>query len=69
MFWGTSMTLTDKEIEAVLNTLESIEVKGFANLDRVMALIQFFKNKQKESEEENGLLYINANRSRGADRS
>lgn len=48
------MTLTNKEIEAVLNTLEHIEVHGFENLDRVMALIQFFKNKQKESEESDG---------------
>lgn len=48
------MTLTDKEVEAVLNTLENIEVKRFENLDRVMALIQFFRNKQKESEEEDG---------------
>lgn len=45
------MTITDKEIEAILNTLESIEVKGFTNMDKLMALIQFFKNKQKESEE------------------
>ena len=45
------MTLTDKEIEAILNTLEAIEVKGFNNLDRLMALIQFFKNKQKEEKD------------------
>ena len=48
------MTLTDKEIEIVLNTLEGIEVRGFENMDRLMALIQFFKNKQKESEENDG---------------
>lgn len=49
------MTITDKEIEAILNTLESIEVKGFTNMDKLMALIQFFKNKeQKESEESDG---------------
>ena len=48
------MTLTDKEIEAILNTLQNIEVKGFENMDRLMALIQFFKNKTKESEEDNG---------------
>lgn len=53
MFWGIKMTLTDKEIEAVLNTLEHIEVHGFENMDKLMALIQFFKNKPKESEEEN----------------
>ena len=49
------MTITDKEIEAILNTLESIEVKGFTNMDKLMALIQFFKSKeQKESEETDG---------------
>lgn len=48
------MTITEKEIEAILNTLESIEVKGFTNMDKLMALIQFFKNKQKESEEDDG---------------
>lgn len=49
------MTLTSKEVEAVLNTLETIEVKGFDNMNKVMALIQFFKSKeQKESEETDG---------------
>lgn len=48
------MTLTEKEINAVLSTLEQIEVHGFTNMDKLMALIQFFKNKQKESEEEDG---------------
>lgn len=46
------MTLTDKEVEVILNTLESIEVKGFANMDKLMALIQFFKNKQDEVKED-----------------
>ena len=41
------MTLTSKEVEAVLNTLETIEVKGFDNMNKVMALIQFFKNKEQ----------------------
>lgn len=49
------MTITDKELQAILNTLETIEVKGFDNMNKVMALIQFFKNKeQKESEETDG---------------
>lgn len=49
------MTITDKELQAILNTLETIEVKGFENMNKVMALIQFFKNKeQKESEETDG---------------
>ena len=49
-----TMTLTDKEIEAILNTLEHIEVHGFENMDKLMALIQFFKIKPKESEEKDG---------------
>ena len=49
------MTITDKELQAILNTLETVEVKGFENMNKVMALIQFFKNKeQKESEEIDG---------------
>ena len=49
------MTITDKELKAILNTLETIEVKGFDNMNKLMALIQFFKNKeQKESEETDG---------------
>ena len=49
------MTITDKELQAILNTLETIEVKGFENMNKVMALIQFFKNKeQKESEGTDG---------------
>lgn len=39
-----------KEIEAVLNTLENISVKGSENLDKLLAVIQFFKNKLKEDE-------------------
>ena len=49
------MTITDKELQAILNTLETIEVKGFENMNKVMALIQFFKSKeQKESEVTDG---------------
>lgn len=48
------MTFTDKEIEAMLYTLEHIEVHGFENMDKLMALIMLIKNKQKESEEKDG---------------
>lgn len=44
--------MTQQELQAVLNTLESIEVKGFDNMNKVMALIQFFKSKQEQPEEE-----------------
>ena len=54
MFGVLIMTLTEKEVDAILSTLENIEVHGFNNMDKLMALIQFFKNKTKESEEDNG---------------
>ena len=47
------MTLTEKEIEAILNTLESIEVKGFENMNKLMALIQFFNSKKPTESEGN----------------
>ena len=47
------MTLTEKEVEAILNTLETIEVKGFDNMNKLMALIQFFKNKKEVKEDAN----------------
>ena len=46
------MTLTDKEVEAVLNTLETIEVKGFDNMNKLMALIQFFHDKMNKEEKD-----------------
>lgn len=42
------MTITDKELQAILNTLETVEVKGFENMNKLMALIQFFKSKEAE---------------------
>ena len=45
------MTITKEEIEAILNTLEHIEVHGFDNMDKLMALIQFFRKKEKEDAE------------------
>ena len=47
------MTLTEQEVRAILTTLEKIEVRGFDNMNSLMALIQLFRSKQKE-EEENG---------------
>lgn len=49
---SNTMILTDKEVEAILKTLDSIEVKGFDNMDKLMGLMQFFKNKQKEEKED-----------------
>lgn len=46
------MTLTDKELNAILTTLEKIEVHGFENMNALMGIIQFLKQKQKEVEED-----------------
>jgi hypothetical protein len=43
------MTITEKEIEVILNTLERIEVHGYENMDKLMALIQFFKKKGEQN--------------------
>ena len=44
------MTLTEQEVRAILTTLEKIEVRGFDNMNSLMALIQLFRSKQKEEE-------------------
>lgn len=51
---GATMTITEKELNAILTTLERIEVHGFDNMNALMGVIQFLKQKQKESEEEDG---------------
>ena len=43
------ITLTEKEIDAILNTLENISVKGFENLDKLMALITFFRERKENN--------------------
>lgn len=49
------MTLTEKEVQAILTTLDRIEVHGFDNMNALMGVIGFLKEKQsKESEEDNG---------------
>lgn len=50
--FGVLIMITEKELELMLNTLEKIEVHGFDNLDKLLALIQFIKNKLNESEED-----------------
>ena len=46
--------MTKKEIEKLLTTLESIEVHGKANLDKLLACIMFLDGKLKEEEKEDG---------------
>lgn len=48
------MTLTEKEVEIILATLGRVEVRGFENMDALMGVIQFLRQKQKESEEKDG---------------
>ena len=51
------MTLTEKELQAILTTLERVEVHGFDNMNALMGVINFLKQKQNEpteSEEDNG---------------
>lgn len=48
------ITLTDKEVQAILTTLEKIEVHGFENMNALMGLIQYLGDKKKESEENDG---------------
>lgn len=46
--------MTKEEIQKMITTLESIEVHGRANLDRLLACIMFLDGKLKEEEEEDG---------------
>ena len=52
------MTLTKQEVRAILTTLGKIEVRGFDNMNSLMALIQLFRSKEAEdgrvSTEQNG---------------
>lgn len=51
--------MTKEEIQKIITTLESIEVHGRQNLDKLLACIMFLDGKVKElekaeSEEDNG---------------
>lgn len=49
------MTLTEKEVEAILISLEAIEVHGFDNMNKLMGCIAFLREKQKQEKgEDNG---------------
>jgi len=45
--------LTKEEIQAILISLEAIEVHGFDNMNRLMGCIAFLKQKLNEQEENN----------------
>ena len=44
--------MTKEEIQKIITTLESIEVHGRANLDKLLACIMFLDSKLKEEEKE-----------------
>lgn len=46
--------MTKAEIQKIITTLESIEVHGRTNLDKLLACIMFLDSKLKESEEDDG---------------
>lgn len=46
--------MTKEEIQKIITTLESIEVHGRQNLDKLLACIMFLDGKLKEEEEEDG---------------
>ena len=46
--------MTKEEIQKIITTLESIEVHGRANLDKLLACIMFLDGKLKEEEEKDG---------------
>ncbi len=49
------MTLSDKEVQAILTSLELVEVHGFDNMNRLMGVIGFIRQKLSEEEKkENG---------------
>lgn len=48
------LEMTKEEIQKMITTLESIEVHGRANLDRLLACIMFLDGKLKEEEKEDG---------------
>lgn len=47
-----TMTLTEKEVTAILNSLEAIEVHGFDNMNRLMGCISFLRQKQQKEQKE-----------------
>lgn len=47
------MILSEKEVQALLISLEAVEVHGFDNMNRLMGCIAFLKEKMnKEKQEE-----------------
>ena len=48
------LEMTKEEIQKIITTLESIEVHGRANLDKLLACIMFLDGKLKEEEKEDG---------------
>ena len=46
------MTLTEKEVHAILVSLEAVEVHGFDNMNHLMGVIGFLRQKEGEEQQE-----------------
>lgn len=46
------MELSEKEVQALLVSLEAIEVHGFENMNKLMGCIALLRQKQKEKKED-----------------
>lgn len=38
--------LTEQELDSIISTLKSIDVRGFESMDRLVGLVLFFNNKK-----------------------
>ena len=38
--------LTEQELDSIISTLKSIDVRGFDSMDRLVGLVLFFNNKK-----------------------
>lgn len=47
--------LTEQEIDSVISTLKSIDVRGFDSMDRLVGLVLFFNNKKTVMEAANAV--------------
>lgn len=47
--------LTEKELDSVISTLKSIDVRGFDSMDRLVGLVMFFSKKKTVMEAENAV--------------
>lgn len=46
------MTLDEKEVQAILTSLEAVETHGFDNMNRLMGVIGFLRQKMEQEQED-----------------